>query len=100
MMKFFVMMLTGMLCGLLSAFVGAKLWAWFVVTAFHLPALSTMQFWGLSLLRGMVSFKPDTTTEKNDDDELTRRAFSGQFQWVVIALISWGIGALVHHWAS
>ena len=45
-----------LLSGVFRAFVLMNLWNWFVTAVFHIPAISFLQVWGISLVIGLFSF--------------------------------------------
>ncbi len=50
-------------------YVLSYLWAWFVVPAFGLPAISVLQALGLALLVGMTTHEIPNEKENNDNIE-------------------------------
>jgi hypothetical protein len=53
-------------------FVGMKLWAWFVVPVFGLPALSWGQSYGLALIVGLYTHQLHVNTNKDERESHTK----------------------------
>jgi hypothetical protein len=91
-MKLLVLLIALVPLTLLRAFVFVKLWGWFIVTTFALPALSYPAAMGIGTLVGMLTMRP---TKENDDDELGIQAV---FTSISISLLAWFAGWIIQHW--
>lgn len=76
----FVMLLTWPVFAAWKGFVLSKLWGWFAVPVFHLPALSIWQAVGLCLVVGMF-----TAASRKRDEE-------SNAEWLGYALMSGTVG--------
>lgn len=52
-----------------AGYVGMKLWAWYIVPVFGLPALKIVQAWGIALLTALWTHQSFTNT--NEDERTT-----------------------------
>lgn len=66
---FFVICLAYLYGAFAMGFVGMKLWAWFVVPVFGLPALTWGQAYGIALLVGLLTHQIHIPT--NEDERTT-----------------------------
>ena len=88
---FMFILITGVLCDILQAFVFMKLWLWFIVSTFGLPGLGFIQAFGLFLIIGFVNKKIDY-----NEKEFGIKQFSGKTLVVIIySLIALSTGWLV-----
>lgn len=68
------------------------LWLWFVVPTFGLPALSTLQVWGICLFLAMLRPRLDPKKTKGDDWE------AAIFTIIVAPLLALGLGYAIKFW--
>lgn len=71
------------------AWAASNLWLWFVVSAFHLPALSVLQMWGLMLFVSLARSKMDYHEDDRDID------WSKVVAVFLVPLIAQGVGLVI-----
>jgi hypothetical protein len=78
---------------LLHGRVLADLWQWFALPLWPLlPAISTLQFAGLLLIKGMIfQRRPRVKGEEFNVSD-------GLGNLIIYPLIAWGLGWLFHYW--
>jgi hypothetical protein len=83
------------LSAIIKGFVLCKMWGWFVVPYFELPALSIPLAIGVSMLVGMLTQNPNLDTKKKKEDQSAGKLvllFLSPF-WV--PFVTLGLGAIV-----
>lgn len=73
----------------------SKLWSWFIVTTFGLPALTITEAIGLAMVVIYITTKPD---DKNNEDTYFEKLFKGAVIATIKPLFAIGIGAIVKLW--
>ncbi len=89
---FFVAVMVG--GSLLDGWVLSKLWAWFMVPIFHMPALSVPQSIGIALVIGYLT-KQYSNAKEEDDPKKTRTFWALMLVKPFLALL---IGFIVKHY--
>lgn len=79
------------------------MWSWFIMSQFpSMPNISVVGAIGISCilelfqLQGM-SFTEYKQIEEHDSDEFTMWHFKRSYYGVIATFISWGAGAIIHH---
>jgi len=85
---------TTIMMGLFNALVISVLWRWFVIPVFHLPIITLLQAWGLSIFLNFISFRTDP---KTDDDSITSMMSGHFFKLLTTGLVCLGVGWLLLH---
>ena len=84
-------------------FVFSRLWAWFIVPVFNLPALTVMQAVGINIVVGLLTSGYPKNEFKIKDGQLVEvngvDAVSGRIVWIFLYVsFVWGIGWCWHWW--
>jgi hypothetical protein len=83
------------------AYVIAKLWSWYVVSAFNVPEITMATAFGFSLLAGLFLTPPTTPKTEGKDTATLIGEMVGAFIGVLISYaFTLIVGAVVHDMAS
>jgi hypothetical protein len=74
----------------LNAYVLTVLWSWFIVSTFHLPALTIYAAMGLTLVVAYLTKQPDFTGQEIDD-YATKMKVYGIIRPLLALFMGWSI---------
>lgn len=65
--KFITIVLSFIITTLVGGFVFMKLWAWFIVSIFHLPSLNIIEAIGVMMIINYATHRSSSKTEKSEN---------------------------------
>jgi hypothetical protein len=80
---------------ILRGFVLSQLWLWFLVPL-GVPVVGIAQAIGISLLVSMLTV---SSHKSSDDDDFWTGAIGNLLKSLLMSLLAWGMGAIVHSFA-